>query len=253
MLRNKTDEQVHVYINTVGRNLAAQSQRPTLTWNFGVLNDTEALNAVSAPGGYVLVSRKLLEQVDNEGQLAGVLAHEVAHVVLKHALHQYASVKVALCKSAAVGGILSPRLKQSIDAASKSDGSLDLDADTGMMEHIVKATLKVVMAGNNQNQEFEADEMAVQLMLSSGYDPEQYIALLGKTGNVGGGFSNHPKSKARQDRIRKYLKALSKAQPPGSFVELELPADPKSPELPASFATLKTPDAKSTGVAKDAK
>ncbi|MCY1046500.1 M48 family metallopeptidase [Corallococcus sp. bb12-1] len=253
LLRNKTDEQVHLYLNTVGRNLASQSLRPTLSWTFGVLNDPESLNAVSAPGGYVLVSRKLLEQVDNEGQLAGVLAHEIAHVVLKHSLHQYAKVKVGLCKSAAVSGIVSSRLKQSFEAASMSDGSLDLDADTGLMEYLVKASLKIIMAGNNQNQEFEADEMAVQLMLSAGYDPEQYIVLLGKTGKSGGGISKHPKSKARQDRIEKYLKALSEAQPPGSFVELEPPADPKSPELPASFATLKTPDAKSTGVAKDAK
>src|SRR5262249_22486489 len=66
------------YLNVVGRNLAARSTRPTLQWTFGVLN-SPSVNAISAPGGYVFVTRGLLQRVDNEAALAGVLSHEISH------------------------------------------------------------------------------------------------------------------------------------------------------------------------------
>lgn len=91
---------VHEYLNTVGKNLGAQSARPTLEWTFGVLNDDKNFNAVSTPGAYVFVTRKLLSELDNESQLAGVLAHEIAHIVLKHSIKQYNSAKVSLCQVA---------------------------------------------------------------------------------------------------------------------------------------------------------
>ncbi|RYZ36794.1 MAG: peptidase M48 [Myxococcaceae bacterium] len=216
LLRNKTDEQLHLYLNTVGGNLASQSLRPTLPWSFGVTNDTQSFNAVSAPGGYVLVSRKLLEQVDNEAQLAGVLAHEIAHVVLKHSLKQYALVKVNLCKSAIVGGILNPRLKQAILEAENSDGSLDLDKDTTLMGLVIEAAFNSLRSGHSRTLEYEADQMAVQLLLSAGYDPMQYSALLGKTGKDGSWFPDHPNSKDRQGRIKAYLESLKPRAPPGS-------------------------------------
>ena len=73
---------VQRYVNRVGRWLSLNSERPDLNWQFGVL-DTGTINAFSTPGGYVLISRGLLERLHNEAELAGVLAHEVAHVVKK--------------------------------------------------------------------------------------------------------------------------------------------------------------------------
>ena len=77
--------EVQRYVNRVGRWLSLNSERPDLNWQFGVL-DTGTVNAFSTPGGYVLISRGLLERLHNEAELAGVLAHEVAHVVKKHHL-----------------------------------------------------------------------------------------------------------------------------------------------------------------------
>ena len=84
----------------MGKNLASRSTRPTLQWTFGVL-DSEVVNAVSAPGGYVFVTRGLLKRVSNEAALAGVLSHEIAHVTRKDAFAIYQKTKVDQCKSLA--------------------------------------------------------------------------------------------------------------------------------------------------------
>src|SRR3954467_9544972 len=73
------------YVNQVGRWLSLHSERPNLDWRFGIL-DSDNLNAFATPGGYVLVTKGLLARLKNEAELAGVLAHEIAHVVKKHHL-----------------------------------------------------------------------------------------------------------------------------------------------------------------------
>ncbi|MFY0577747.1 M48 family metalloprotease [Cystobacter fuscus] len=87
-------------LNKIGGNLAAQSSRPHLPWVFGVLQ-SEGVNAVSGPGGYVFVSEGLLARLDNEAQLAGVLAHEIAHITGKHALNEYQDYLVGQCENSA--------------------------------------------------------------------------------------------------------------------------------------------------------
>src|SRR6185503_13856703 len=69
----------------LGQWLAMHSERPNLPWKFGIIASDD-VNAFSTPGGYVLISRGLLDQMRNESELAGVLAHEIAHVVCKHHL-----------------------------------------------------------------------------------------------------------------------------------------------------------------------
>ncbi|MBA3696237.1 MAG: M48 family metalloprotease [Methylotenera sp.] len=79
------DEALQKYVNSVGRWVASQSERPDLPWHFGVI-DSEDLNAFSAPGGYVVITKGIYRKLTNEAQLAGILGHEVAHVVKKHQL-----------------------------------------------------------------------------------------------------------------------------------------------------------------------
>ena len=71
---------VQAYVNQVGRWVALNSERPDLPWRFGVL-DSSVVGAYAAPGGYVFVTSGMLAQMGSEAELAGVLAHEVAHVV----------------------------------------------------------------------------------------------------------------------------------------------------------------------------
>ncbi|HSP18311.1 MAG TPA: M48 family metalloprotease, partial [Myxococcaceae bacterium] len=92
--------QLHRYLNVVGKNVSARSGRPTLQWTFGVL-DSDVVNAVSAPGGYVFVTRGLLRRVNTEAALAGVLSHEIAHVTHRDAFLIYQKTKVDQCKALA--------------------------------------------------------------------------------------------------------------------------------------------------------
>ena len=77
------DRALQSYVNQVGRQIVAQSDRPDLPWRFGVM-DTPSVNAFAAPGGVILITRGLYEILDNEAQLAAVLGHEVAHVMRRH-------------------------------------------------------------------------------------------------------------------------------------------------------------------------
>src|SRR5690606_34117904 len=79
------DRDLQRYVNRVGRWLASNSDRPDLPWSFGVI-DTETINAFAMPGGYVIVSSGLVKRLASESELAGVLAHEIAHVVKRHQL-----------------------------------------------------------------------------------------------------------------------------------------------------------------------
>ncbi len=77
------DPEVQAYVNRVGRWIASQSERPDLPWRFGVANAGN-INAMAMPGGTILITRGLYDILTNEAQLAGVLGHEIAHVVKKH-------------------------------------------------------------------------------------------------------------------------------------------------------------------------
>src|SRR5256885_606615 len=79
------DEKLNQYVTLVGLTLAARSSRPDANWLFAVI-DTDEVNAFSGPDGYILVTRGAIRQMQDESQLAGVLAHEMTHVLEKHGL-----------------------------------------------------------------------------------------------------------------------------------------------------------------------
>jgi hypothetical protein len=82
----QNDPELQRYVNFVGAWVAAQSERPNLPWHFAV-NDSEHVNAFAAPGGYIIVTRGMMNVVQNEAELAGVLGHEIGHVIRKHHLN----------------------------------------------------------------------------------------------------------------------------------------------------------------------
>src|SRR5260221_11902920 len=79
------DASLQRYVNRVGKWIALPSDRPDLPWTFSVI-DTETINAFAMPGGSIIVSSGLIKRLGSESELAGVLAHEIAHVVKKHQL-----------------------------------------------------------------------------------------------------------------------------------------------------------------------
>ncbi|WP_225411615.1 M48 family metallopeptidase [Stigmatella hybrida] len=213
LLANASEKQLHQYLNTVGRNLAAQSSRPTLRWTFGALQDPEAFNAISAPGGYVFLTRRLLQGVDNEAQLAGVLAHEIAHITLKHSLNSYGDFKVKQCQA----GVL------------KWDGPF-LDKATDWV-------ISRLSDGLGEDDEFAADALAVHLLVSAGYDPTEYTGFIGKIPESTGITSTHPK---KAERLKRMVAVLAEAKNPSEGFS-EWPAGMQglvAPPLPPAFSVV---------------
>jgi predicted Zn-dependent protease len=81
-------------VDRVGKRLAAASERPNLPWTFTVL-DTPMVNAMALPGGYIYITRGMLEQINSEDELAGVLGHEIAHVTARHSAQQISRAQLA--------------------------------------------------------------------------------------------------------------------------------------------------------------
>ncbi len=243
------EEALQQYLNVVGRNLAAQSSRPTLPWTFGVLRATDAFNATSAPGGYVFVTRGLLQSVENEAQLAGVLAHEIAHITLQHALASYDEVKVSQCRVMTGGkGVAEGVRQNAADATSAwggifrgaldGTGALDLNKHADLLGHLTeKVVEKVVTDGYAEKDEFAADEQAVRLLVSAGYDPKAYIDFLDKLPKGRSNFAHHPKTSDRQRKLNTLLSnASSEAD---EFPELPATDGLKSPPLSPAFALVR--------------
>lgn len=81
-------------VERIGRDISARSERPNLPWTFTVL-DTPMINAMALPGGYIYVTRGMLERVNSEDELAGVIGHEIAHVTARHSAQQISRAQLA--------------------------------------------------------------------------------------------------------------------------------------------------------------
>ncbi|XXF77540.1 M48 family metalloprotease [Myxococcaceae bacterium GXIMD 01537] len=240
MLADAPEVALQRYVNLVGRNLAAQSTRPSLEWTFGVLKDAQAYNASSAPAGFVFVTRGLLQDVRNEAQLAGVLAHEIAHVTLKHALTRYDDVKVGQCRMAVGLDFMMQRVRaqgtpeqmQTVSAftdALSGNGSLDVQKHPTVLATLAdKVVEQLVAEGFSKADEHAADAEAVRLLISAGYEPQEYIRFLGTLPEAGRGYAHHPGNAERQERLRALL--ADAARPGEDF-----------PELPAATRGLQAP------------
>ncbi|ATB34341.1 M48 family metalloprotease [Melittangium boletus] len=229
---------LHVQLNKIGKNLAAQSSRPSLPWTFGVLQ-SEGINAVSGPGGYVFVSEGLLARLDNEAELAGVLAHEIAHITRKHALIEYQKFLVDECRSAAaaegrrpekealkglvsevgqaaqnsvaelVGALSWGQWGEVLAQVTRSVNGFNIDeASESIVRAIMDSFLQNLMKkGLGKDDEYAADLDAVELMAAAGYAPEAYVSFLGKLPTKGLS-TPHPSNKDRQKRLATHLDEL---------------------------------------------
>lgn len=147
------------YVALVGNAVALNSRRPELHYHFGVLN-SEAVNATSAPGGWVFVTMGALRKMDSEAQLAGVLAHEITHITLRHALAIIKDLKAmqAMGQTASRGG----------------QGA---DFYRGIIEAHTKAYLE---NGMGAELEYQSDAEGTKLLAKVGYDPRGLRNFLAK-------------------------------------------------------------------------
>jgi len=180
-------------VNRVGRWLASHTARPELPWTFGVIDSPE-INAFAAPGGYVLVTRGMYELVDpdDDEELAGVLAHELSHVVQrdhyevirKQQIQTYGK-DVALGQVNVGGGVI---------------GSMTKD-------YLAKNGAAVMLTSLDRGAEYRSDEAAEVYLARSGYNPLALYAVLQKMTALSGSpgmsqlFRTHPPLDDRLDRL----------------------------------------------------
>ncbi len=180
------DEALQQYVNKVGRWVASQSERADLPWKFGVIESAD-LNAFAAPGGYVLITKGLYQKLSNEAQLAGVLGHEIAHVVKKHqlkVLQKQQLLNIGAGKLSDLFGKNDKLAKKAISSGAEiSARSLDKDA------------------------EFEADRMGTVLAARAGYEAfglSEVLQTIGQTNKSDSSvallFKTHP---APDERLAK--------------------------------------------------
>lgn len=181
------DVAVQSYVNQLGRWLAFQTERPDLPWTFAVI-DTDTVNAFAAPGGYVFVTRGLFLMLRNEAELAGVIGHEIAHVLRRHHL-------VAIEK----------QMRASL--ATDVTGML-VDYNSEMVDALVGAGMKLYAKGLDREDEFEADRMGVVVAARSGYDayglPAMLMTLNARSENdqnLSFLFSTHPPTVDRLGKL----------------------------------------------------
>ncbi|MDH4234684.1 MAG: M48 family metalloprotease [Gallionella sp.] len=179
------DAKLQKYVNNVGTWVASQSERPDLPWHFGVI-DSNDINAFAAPGGYIFVTRGLYRMLNDESELAGVLAHEVGHVIRKHHLK-------ILQKSQVVdqGGKL---LEKQVGGNEK-------------IRNLIGSGAEIVARSLDKEAEFEADRIAVVLAARSGYEAYGLPQVLQEIGHAGSDdkvallFKTHPHPDERFSRL----------------------------------------------------
>ncbi len=161
-------QQQQRYVNRVGRLLALHSTRPNLNWRFGVLNDND-INAFAAPGGYVFITSGLLNMLDSEAQLAGVLSHEIAHVTHKDYLNAMRSNNL-LGAALDVGAFVGSAATQGKTSATERE----------FAQRVVNASKQVYARGLDKSDEYAADQEALHTMVQAGYDPYAFVAVMQK-------------------------------------------------------------------------
>ncbi|HEY3170761.1 MAG TPA: M48 family metallopeptidase, partial [Thermoanaerobaculia bacterium] len=147
------DSSIEGYVNRVGRRLAANAPGPKFPYSFKVVNASD-INAFALPGGPVYVTRGIVETVRNEGELAGVMAHEISHVALRHGTNQASKAYLAQAGIGLLGGMI---------------------GGAGATGQIIQAVggfgLNALFLKFSRTAESQADILGTQIMARAGYDP----------------------------------------------------------------------------------
>src|SRR6185436_19153454 len=190
------DSQVQSYVEDVGRRLVtaipSQFQHSEFQYYFKVVNARD-INAFALPGGPMYVNRGMIEQARTEGEMAGVMAHEISHVALRHGTAQATKgQKYGLL--AGIAGIA---------------GTIFGGPGVGQL---AQAPFAVYLLKFSREYETEADVLGSQIMAQAGYDPRDLANMfrtLEQQGGGGGGFlSDHPSPSDRYARINREAQML---------------------------------------------
>ncbi len=185
------------YLNQVGQALVARSSRPEIFGGFHfALLDTDEINALSTPGGFVFVSRGFIALMPSEEALAGVLAHELGHIILGHGVKAISNGR--LSEAAMIIG------KEAVSSYGPSELNMVGEVFGESVNQVFDTLIK---SGYSRSQEYEADSFAAQLMAKSGYDAKGLTAMLDQIAKAqaakrGGWLDTHPSSADRKGSLR---------------------------------------------------
>jgi predicted Zn-dependent protease len=173
------DKEAQAAIDRIGRKLVQSSgaaQSP-YKFNFYLLADEQTINAFALPGGQVFITAGLLKNLKTEGQVAGVLAHEIGHVIGRHSAEQLAKTQLTQGLAGAAG-----------------IAAYDPDRPGGSIANaaIAAAIAKVVSLRFGREDELEADKVAVKYTGDAGYDPRAMIQVMQILEQAGGGGRSGP-------------------------------------------------------------
>lgn len=191
-LRFIRDQELENYLNELGQKLVKHLPPTGLKFQFHIVDLPEA-NAFNIPGGYVFVSRKLIGFVNNEDELVGVLAHELGHAAVRHAITDFSS-----------------QLKQILNVTEVGDEK-DITQKYNLVLERWRTKNVSRSAGHESSQQLEADRIGLFAMVAAGYDPNAFTAFFDRLaetkGKTGSWFSDvFGKSRPEQKRLREMIK-----------------------------------------------
>jgi len=200
------------YVNRICNAIAINSPRPEIYNGYHVaILDSNEINAFATSGGHILITRGLIGAAKSEDALAGVIAHEIAHIQLQH------SIKA----------IKTSRITQALMVTGASAAGAATGYDVNEMTSIFNETVGDIVStlvnnGYSQSQEFEADATALSLLTSTGYNPGGLIDMLkelenSQKGQSGGFNKTHPSPDKRLAAAQKALAKQPKVTDTSSF------------------------------------
>jgi predicted Zn-dependent protease len=192
------DAVIQNYVNQLGQRIASRTSRADLNWQFQVVN-SDVVNAFALPGGFVYVNRGVLARADNMSEVAGVLGHEIEHVVRRHSVKQ-----MEQAQGANVGvGILC---------------ALTGVCQSGVAQAAINIGGTAVFAKFSRTDEVQADEGGFNNLIRAGINPRGMLTLFQKllaeeqqsgNSNVAAWFSDHPGTSDRIADIQRMLNQTS--------------------------------------------
>ncbi len=205
------NEKLAHYINLVGKSLALYASRDEIDYHFAVL-DADFINAYSAPGGYIFVTKGAIKAMRDESELAAVLAHEIAHITEKHIVKEF---KIKGKEKSATSGI------------SQILGSSQSSAQVLFTQAVDNAVNKLMKEGFKQNDEFESDKVALTLLAATGYDPKAMYRYLKRIQKLTIQEEKKSGQKPTHPPTSKRLKTLNRIAKNDGLNKLKLPKGKK--------------------------
>src|SRR6266853_4642282 len=224
---------ITVYVQQLGRQLAAHAPGEKWPYSFHVVNQKE-INAFALPGGPIFVNLGTIQAADNEAELASVMAHEISHVVQRHGTRAASKQMAAQLPLAILGGVM-------------GQGALAQMAQMGLGFGVGSYFLK-----NSRKAESEADLLGTDIMYDSGFNPQamaQFFTKLEKEGGVARGpqfLSDHPDPGNRAEAVAKEVATLPRKSgyrsDSAEFRDIKQRAGSMTPLTAPQIAQRQTPD-----------